>query len=52
MLYFYILACCKSHSVKNVEAQANTQEEKKEVQGIRCFSFALSVQVNIKFKYF
>ncbi|PKU43471.1 tumor necrosis factor receptor superfamily member edar isoform x1 [Limosa lapponica baueri] len=39
IIMFYIVktkpsaqACCKSHSVKNVEAQANTQEEKKEVQ--------------------
>ncbi|XP_053931165.1 tumor necrosis factor receptor superfamily member EDAR isoform X2 [Cuculus canorus] len=39
IIMFYIVktkpsaqACCKSHSVKNVEAQPNTQEEKKEVQ--------------------
>lgn len=51
MLCFYILACCKSHSVKNVEAQANTQEEKKEVQGISCFNFAFSVEDNIGLKY-
>lgn len=51
MLYLYILACCKSHSVKNVEAQANTQEEKKEVQGKSSFSFAFSIQDNIEPKY-
>lgn len=51
MLYLYVLACCKSHSVKNVEAQANSQEEKKEVQGTSCFSFAFSIQDNTGLKY-